>query len=69
MWAWLERCRCLAINLRPQPFTKSVGPVKSQKFVHERVSSSLVIFKTWPAWFLVTRTTCTNGEKVTERAM
>ena len=32
-------------------------------------SSSLVIFKTWPAWFLVTRTTCTNGDRVTARVV
>ena len=27
-----------------------------------------MIFETWPAWFLVTRTTCTNREKVTAKS-
>ena len=39
MWALLARFRCLAINLRPQPCTKSARPMKSEKFVNERVIS------------------------------
>ena len=56
------------LTFDPIPVPYQLGLPKVKSFVHERVSSSLVIFETWPAWFLVTRTTCTNGEKVTAKS-
>ena len=44
MWAWLSRCRLEAINLRHQPCTKSVWPVRSEKFVYERDNNKYYMF-------------------------